>query len=255
MKCALIILVSIFCTLNVVTAIEAKASSSSSAVASGTGSYASSFATSAAVGYNGGEGESLTKTYKSEETSTHGDARASAKATAEVNINNPSPGIIADPCTFTLEDNDVSFSGLQPPSFASCRGGRDHPAERHDKEFKLNLKRSVSKSSESSINAQPEQLGIRTITFNLRGTITDVLTPSKILIGKEIVELDLGSTDPSDLYKGNYEIFMDFLKEKLVGQEVFIKDNYAYFDLNGAVNSVSINEMIQEEVRCKLIEQ
>jgi hypothetical protein len=54
--------------------------------------------------------------------------------------------------------------------------------------------------------------------------------------------------DPSDLDKGDYELLMNYLKYKLIGKDVYAKDNYAYFDLNGAINSVSINDMIQKEI-------
>lgn len=253
MKSAFVILVSALCVLNVAAAIVAESSSSSSSVASGTDSSARSFATSVAVGCNEGTGEPFTSKYESKGTSAYSNAKASAEAAAKVTMNNPSPGIVTDPCTFVLRDNAGLYPGTKPPSFASRRDERYDQVERHTRE--IESKHSVSESSDSSISAQSEQSGSKTVTFNSHGTITDVLTPSKILVGKEVVELNLGSTNPSDLYKGNYEILMDFLKEKLIGQEVFIKDNYAYLDLNGAINSVSINEMIQKEVWGKLIEQ
>jgi hypothetical protein len=48
---------------------------------------------------------------------------------------------------------------------------------------------------------------------------------------------------------------MKYLKYKLIGKEVFVKDNYAYFDLNGAISTESINEIIQEEIWGKITDQ
>jgi hypothetical protein len=91
-------------------------------------------------------------------------------------------------------------------------------------------------------------IGTEIITVDIHGTITDVFTPSSLLIGNgTVVYLDIDA-DPDDLNYGNYEILMDYLKHKLIGQEVYVKDNYAYYDLNGAFYSVSINDIIQEEI-------
>lgn len=83
-------------------------------------------------------------------------------------------------------------------------------------------------------------------SFDMSGTITDVLTPSSILVGKEKVNLE--GVDSSDLSSAAYAYLMRDLKEWLIGKDVFVKGNRVYFDLNGAYNSVSINEQIQKEV-------
>ncbi len=83
-------------------------------------------------------------------------------------------------------------------------------------------------------------------SFDMSGTITDVLTPSSILVGKEKVSLE--GVDSSGLSSAAYAYLMRDLKEWLIGKDVFVKGNRVYFDLNGAYNSVSINEMIQKEV-------
>jgi hypothetical protein len=83
-------------------------------------------------------------------------------------------------------------------------------------------------------------------SFDMSGTITDVLNPSTILVGKEKITLD--GVDPSDLNSASYTYLMMDLNGWLLGQDVLVKGNRAYFDLNGAYNSVSINEMIQKEV-------
>ena len=41
---------------------------------------------------------------------------------------------------------------------------------------------------------------------------------------------------------------MDDLKGYYIGKDVFVKGKYVYFDLQGAYNSESINEMIQKEI-------
>lgn len=83
-------------------------------------------------------------------------------------------------------------------------------------------------------------------SFDMSGTITDVLTPSNILVGKEKVNLE--NVDSSNLNSAAYAYLTQDLKEWLIGKEVFVKGNRVYFDLNGAYNSVSINEMIQKEI-------
>ncbi len=82
--------------------------------------------------------------------------------------------------------------------------------------------------------------------FDKSGTITNVLTPSSIIIGNEEVKLE--GVDPSGLYISTYAYLMEDLKTWLIGKDVFVKGNYVYFDLNGAYNSISINEMIQKEI-------
>jgi hypothetical protein len=81
--------------------------------------------------------------------------------------------------------------------------------------------------------------------FDMRGTITNVLSPSSIVIGKEMVNLE--GVDPSGLYSNTYAYLMDDLKY-YIGKDVFVKSNYVYLDLNGAYNSESINKMIQKEI-------
>jgi hypothetical protein len=96
---------------------------------------------------------------------------------------------------------------------------------------------------------QTINLGSKTLTPNVHGTITEVFTPSSFLVDNEtVVYLDFTDEDPANLYKGNYEILMNYLNYKLLGKKVYVKDNYAYFDLNGAISSASINEMIQREI-------
>jgi hypothetical protein len=80
----------------------------------------------------------------------------------------------------------------------------------------------------------------------MSGTITDVLTPSNILVGKEKVNLE--NVDSSNLNSAAYAYLTQDLKGWLIGKEVFVKGNRVYFDLNGAYNAVSINEMIQKEI-------
>ncbi len=89
--------------------------------------------------------------------------------------------------------------------------------------------------------------------FDMGGTITDVLTPSSILVDN--VNVNLESVDSSDLNPASYAYLMRDLKEWLVGKDVFVRDGRVYFDLNGAYNSVSINENIQKEIDDLLEEQ
>ncbi len=87
---------------------------------------------------------------------------------------------------------------------------------------------------------------ITDLSFDMRGTITNILSPSSIVVGKDMVNLD--SVDPSGLYRVTYSYLMDDLKQYYIGKDVFVKGNYVYFDLQGAYNSESINEMIQKEI-------
>ena len=82
--------------------------------------------------------------------------------------------------------------------------------------------------------------------FDMRGTITNVLSPSSIVVGMNVVNLD--GVDPSGLYRFTYSYLLQDLKEYYIGKDVFVKGNYVYFDLQGAYNSESINEMIQKEI-------
>jgi hypothetical protein len=82
--------------------------------------------------------------------------------------------------------------------------------------------------------------------FDMSGTITEVLDASTILVGKEKINLE--GIDPSDLNSASYSYLMMDLSDWLIGKDVFVKGSRVYFDLNGAYNSVIINEMIQKEV-------
>ena len=82
--------------------------------------------------------------------------------------------------------------------------------------------------------------------FDMKGTITNILSPSSIVIGKEVVNLD--GIDSSGLYWFTYSYLMDDLEQYYIGKDVFVKGNYVYLDLQGAYNSESINEMIQKEI-------
>ena len=84
------------------------------------------------------------------------------------------------------------------------------------------------------------------LSFDMSGTITNVLSPSSIVIGMDVVNLD--GVDPSALYMFTYSYLMRDLKDYYIGKDVFVKGNYVYFDLQGAYNSESINEMIQKEI-------
>ena len=83
-------------------------------------------------------------------------------------------------------------------------------------------------------------------SFDLKGTITNVLSPSSIVIGRDVVNLD--GVDASGLYRSTYVYLMEDLRSYYIGKDVLVKGNYTYFDLNGAYNSESINEMIQKEI-------
>ena len=82
--------------------------------------------------------------------------------------------------------------------------------------------------------------------FDMKGTITNVLSPSSIVIGGEVV--NLAGVDHSELYGSTYIYLMEDLKRYYIGKDVLVKGDYVYFDLNGAYNSQSLNEMIQKEI-------
>ena len=84
------------------------------------------------------------------------------------------------------------------------------------------------------------------MSFDMSGTITNVLSPSSIVIGMDVVNLD--GVDPSALYMFTYSYLMRDLKDYYIGKDVFVKGNYVYFDLQGAYNSESVNEMIQKDI-------
>jgi hypothetical protein len=82
-------------------------------------------------------------------------------------------------------------------------------------------------------------------SFDMRGTITNVLSPSSIVVGSVIVNLD--GVDTSGLYRYTYSYLVQDIRQYYIGKQVFVKGNYVYLDLQGAYNSESINEMIQKE--------
>jgi hypothetical protein len=84
------------------------------------------------------------------------------------------------------------------------------------------------------------------LSFDMSGTITNVLSPSSIVVGMDVVNLD--GVDPSGLYRFTYSYLTRDLKDYYIGKDVFVKGNYVYLDLQGAYNSESINEMIQKEI-------
>ena len=82
-------------------------------------------------------------------------------------------------------------------------------------------------------------------SFDMNGTITRVLSPSSIVIGKVGVSLD--EVDASGLNNCAYSYLMNDL-QYYVGKDVIVKGNKVYLALNGAYNSESINEKIQREI-------
>jgi hypothetical protein len=83
-------------------------------------------------------------------------------------------------------------------------------------------------------------------SFDMKGTITNVLSPSSMVIGRDVVNLD--GVNASGLYRSTYIYLMEDLKSYYIGKDVLVKGNYTYFDLQGAYNSESVNEMIQKEI-------
>jgi hypothetical protein len=90
------------------------------------------------------------------------------------------------------------------------------------------------------------------LNFDMSGTVTNVLSPSSIVIDTVVVNLD--GVDPSGLYRFTYSYLTRDLKDYYIGKDVFVKGNYVYLDLQGAYNSESINEMIQKDI-LSLLEQ
>ena len=82
--------------------------------------------------------------------------------------------------------------------------------------------------------------------FDMHGTITDVISPSCLLVGNQ--RINLVDVDASGLTARQYAYLMDDLKSSLKGKDVFIKSGYVYLDLVGSYNSQSINEMTQKEI-------
>ncbi len=83
-------------------------------------------------------------------------------------------------------------------------------------------------------------------SFDMSGTITNILSPESIAVDGTVVNLD--GVDASGLYRYTYIYLMRDLKENYLGKDVFVKGNYVYLNLQGAYNAVSINEMIQKEI-------
>jgi hypothetical protein len=81
--------------------------------------------------------------------------------------------------------------------------------------------------------------------FDMRGKITNVLSPSSIVVDKVVINLD--GVDSSGLYRFTYAYLMDDLRY-YVGKDVLVKGNYVYLDLQGSYNSEIINEKIQKEI-------
>lgn len=82
--------------------------------------------------------------------------------------------------------------------------------------------------------------------FDMKGTITLVLSPGSIVVGNVTVNLD--GINSSGLSSSAYIRLMEDLKSYYIGKDVLVKGNYAYFDLHGSYNSESINEMIQRQI-------
>jgi hypothetical protein len=87
---------------------------------------------------------------------------------------------------------------------------------------------------------------LQAANFDMQGTISDVISPSCLLIGNE--RINLADVDASGLTAGQYAYLMDDLKSSLKGKNVLIKGGYVYFDLIGSYNSQSINEMTQKDI-------
>ena len=83
--------------------------------------------------------------------------------------------------------------------------------------------------------------------FDMQGTIAGVNSPNSLLIDNKTV--NLVDVDPSGLTRGQYIDLMNDLNDWLTGKDVFVKDECVYFDLKGCYNSVSINEMIQKQIK------
>lgn len=80
----------------------------------------------------------------------------------------------------------------------------------------------------------------------MRGTINHILTPASIVVGNVTVNLE--GINSSSLSNSSYFYLMEDLRSYYIGKDVLVKGNYAYFDLNGAYNRVSINEMINRQI-------
>lgn len=88
--------------------------------------------------------------------------------------------------------------------------------------------------------------------FDMEATIARVDSPSSLLIDNKTVKL--ADVDASGLTGGQFNYLMNDLNDWLLGKDVFVKDDYVYFNLGGSYNSISINEMIQNDIK-KLMEE
>lgn len=231
MKSLVIILAFALCAANTFSIAVAESPSLSSTVASSTDSSANLVTASGTVVYVLSSIGQSTDSSALNEALPYIDAAMPVKAIGKVAINNPS---------------SIKAAAIN-------RGGRSYPAQSPAGE--TDEMYSASRSSGSHTGGQMVNLGTETVEFDMHGMITDVLSPSTILIGREAVNLRLDYIDSSYLEKGEYELLMDYLKYKLIGKEVYVKDNYAYFDLNGAISSASVNDMIQGEIWGKITSQ
>lgn len=82
--------------------------------------------------------------------------------------------------------------------------------------------------------------------FDMRGTITSVLTPASIVVGNVTITLD--GINATSLSNSAYFYLLEDLRRYYIGKDVLVKGNYVYFDLHGSYNSESINEMIQRQI-------
>ena len=82
--------------------------------------------------------------------------------------------------------------------------------------------------------------------FDMHGTVTQVISPTTLIIDGE--EVNLTGVDISGLDSAQYTYLMLDVNDMVIGKDVFVKDGYVYYDLVGSYNSVSINEMIQKEI-------
>ncbi len=92
----------------------------------------------------------------------------------------------------------------------------------------------------------PVILLLQASSFDMQGSITDVKSPSIIVVGSTTIEL--ANVSASGLDPDEYAYLMDDIRPRLLGKDVLVKDSYVYFDLVGSYNSESINEIIQNEI-------
>lgn len=90
------------------------------------------------------------------------------------------------------------------------------------------------------------EMRLTNASFDMSGTITNILSPERIIVDSMVINLE--GVDASGLYRYTHAWLMEDLKENYLGKDVFVKGNYVYFDLHGAYNAMSINEMIQKEI-------